>query len=102
MSNIAVVSQIWDNEKKDWLEPELLSTHPLDDDVPAAVEAAEEAADRLNTLIVEKEKPAKERELEFPWVERIMVCPILPGLGAGGGDQYAIEDRTFCATVGLE
>lgn len=102
MRKIAVVSQIWDNGKKEWMEPELLSSYPFEDDVPAAVEAGEEAADRLNILIVEKEKPSKERELEFPWLERIMVCPVLTGLGVGGSDHYAVDDRTFCATVGVE
>lgn len=102
MSKIAVVSQLWDEEKKEWQEPELLHTFPHEDDDMAKAEASEEATMRLNELVQDCEKPEGERELGLPWLERIMVCPIVPGLGKGGSDRYAVEDGIFRLTVGLE
>lgn len=101
MSKIAVVSQLWDEEKKDWEEPELLHVFQNEDETFAREEAADEAAMRLNDLVKDAERPSNERELTFPWLERIVVCPVLAGLGKGGSDQYAVDDRTFTLTVGL-
>lgn len=101
-SRMAAVSQLWDFDKKEWMSPELISSHGWDDDGIARLIAEKEASSRLNELIAQRRLPSDRCTLEFPWLERILVCPLLPGLGLGGSDYFEVNDRSFTLTVGLE
>lgn len=99
MTRIVVASRLWDFSAKEWDSPTELYDFSNDDEALAKAKATSEYHRRVAEL-VRKHKDGDREGL--PWLEQIIVCPMISGIGRGGGNHFALSDRLLTLTVGLE
>ena len=96
----AVVSQGWDFKHGGWDSPAEFLDFEWDDEHVAKEEAGDHARLRLNYLINERRSGG--HGVDFPLLERILVCPRLAGAGRNGEDYLETGARTLTLTIGVE
>lgn len=100
VSRLSVVVKGYDKLSVDgWESPTEIDSFGIEDDDLAKASAYGEAKRRLASLIEEAKAGKCD---DRPWLEQIIVCPSVEGLGKGGSEQIQIENKILCITVGIE
>lgn len=96
-ARIVIVSQLF--TEGEWDKPTELYDFGPEDTGLAKQWAYSEANRRMMELIGKSKVNDRSKS---PWLERLTVCPRLSGIGRGGSDHIALDDRSLQITVGLE